>query len=220
MGPSLRREGTRGLAGASARGRGSQMSPGTPGVDLDLRKRGRGDSPCGGRDTGRAGKQGLATGTQEGTFTGANTSQRPSRVNRTLTSLLLILPQTFANCLWRQGRQRLGGSSWAQNSSKQQVPTPSTCIPWLSWPACPNSYTSPTKLRPQDGPGIAARRAGVGAPSGGALSVGEKESAGGSTFCPSLPPLPLPLSPSFLPQPSAAARCSVSLRLSGQGGWW
>lgn len=34
--------------------------------------------------------------------------------------------------------------------------------------------------------------------------LGMKESAGGSTFCPSLPPPPppLPLSPSFLPQPS------------------
>lgn len=31
--------------------------------------------------------------------------------------------------------------------------------------------------------------------------LGMKDSAGGSTFCPSLPPLPLPLSPSFLPSP-------------------
>lgn len=41
--------------------------------------------------------------------------------------------------------------------------------------------------------------------SGGVLGVGDEGRAGGSTFCPSLPPFPLP-SPSFLPQPSAAAQ--------------
>lgn len=98
----------------------------------------------GGWDTGRAGKQGLATGTREGTFTGANTSQWPSRVNRTFASLLLTLPQTIANCLLRQGRQRLGVPVGPKippsNRSRPQPPAS------LGFPGLPVPTPTPPQL--------------------------------------------------------------------------
>lgn len=112
----------------------------------------------------------------------------------------------------------IGGPSWAQFSSKQQVSTPPTCIPWLSRPDYPHSYTSPTKLRPQDGPGAAAQGAGMGGPDGGVLSVGDEGKRWRLhllPFPPSPPPPPLPL----LPSPALGSSSVLSQSQAVRPGW-
>ena len=50
--------------------------------------------------------------------------------------------------------------------------------------------------------------------------LGMKESAGGSTFCPSLPPLPLPLPLSpLLPSPALGSSSALSQSQAVRPGW-